>query len=415
MLRNIHVHSDPIYGTTHLLPGIPANGIWVCDVLQTMLLIGYLTSPPRYQGFHLSTFWAWLRYPPAIAQLPVNNLRLRRAWSEMDPHQKTILADDFGMGFACHYLLDQHGFTDFADTRFLLKRLLASFTSLANKPNKGAGKTPDFIALDSYNRLHILECKGSQSSIEYLKSAMVKGIAQKNNLSNGALFASCMVGGLYIPLHDGKTHAELRFIDPKPNDLIKELSDKGPETITREVRRQSFAKALSTAGLLRSATAIQDGRVESRDVPFIRNLTDGELKFVGFERDHNADSWRKVVEYRSFEAESGKDDGVGSYEPAFRTSLSIEIPQRIVKFFSRIVKDDGAMPELEVDSWLEANNANSRKSYKRQITEKREPPKKDVVRRKNVYSSWSGMRQDDTLSTLTMSSGLQFTLERRAY
>jgi hypothetical protein len=60
------------------------------------------TRPPSSTGIELADYWAWLRYGPAIDS--DRRLGLRAAWDGIDPHQKTILSDDLGMGFTTYFL-----------------------------------------------------------------------------------------------------------------------------------------------------------------------------------------------------------------------------------------------------------------------------------------------------------------------
>ena len=70
------------------------------NIQELLLVIGYLTTPSHASGVSLSEFWAWIRYLHAVSNDA--DLRLTRAFSELDAHQKTILSDDFGMGVPIH-------------------------------------------------------------------------------------------------------------------------------------------------------------------------------------------------------------------------------------------------------------------------------------------------------------------------
>jgi hypothetical protein len=85
MQKQIKVQVSGKFGVDGLLPGFPAGtqALWQCNVLTTLLWIGILTAPPRYRGFDLSTFWAWLRYASAISDHHLG-LRLKPIWTEID-------------------------------------------------------------------------------------------------------------------------------------------------------------------------------------------------------------------------------------------------------------------------------------------------------------------------------------------
>lgn len=97
MQKEIRVSVDTSHGTSQLPPLAAARPLWQADMLSALVATAVLTSPPRYRPFHLSTYWAWLRYGAAISRAH-SELRLRWLWHHIDPHQKTILSDDFGMG-----------------------------------------------------------------------------------------------------------------------------------------------------------------------------------------------------------------------------------------------------------------------------------------------------------------------------
>ena len=397
-----------------LLPGIVNGSLWNCDVMQTMLLVGILTSPPRYSGFHLSNFWAWLRYASAISPLAAD-LRLRSEWSEIDPHQKTVLADDFGMGFTCHYLMDQHGFDDFADTRFLLEHVFGSGSGVVSGAKNGQYKTPDFIAVDASGNLHILECKGTQSSVGVVRRAMTKGIDQKQNVKGYQHYASCMVGGLYVPLHKAKAKAQLFFEDPEVDPRLVQLAQLGHNVVAREVRRQSFAKVLVAAGLWRSANALESGVVDSVDLDFVRRTTNrGELDFLEYRKDDTSGMWTKLVEYRSFEPRSTADVKAG-YQRAVRTTLKIELPDDVVKLFADAVSSNGQVSLRTVDHWLAVRRRNRRAADERSIEIVDPQTKSPVETKRRVRTAWRGEEISEDSSVLDTSSGIRLTLAREAY
>lgn len=409
MRKRVEMSVDGTYGIASLLPGLPHAAHWDCDVFQTLLVVGLLTAPPRYRGMSLSTYWAWLRYGAAISTADAS-LRLRPIWGELDPHQKTLLADDFGIGFPCHYLIEHHGFEDFADTSYLLDSLLSGVVSHASPSKRGPSKTPDFIGVDSTDQLHILECKGTQSSRHYLDAAMANGIAQKNNLSNGTIFASSMVGGLFIPQAQSPEHAQLVFIDPEPHPTLKLLQQMDPQKIVREVRRQSFAKALATAGLWVTAGGVSSGKVGSSETGFARKLDEGELRFNGFFRTEE-DTWQRNVEYRSLESDA---KGNAARIP-FKTRLIIEVSAEIVSRLKEFTSESGAVGLSEIDAWLAERLSTQRTTTKRTIHAQRQPSGRFSVKRNSVSSSWtmSSSKDDNVESASVMvSSGMKLTLER---
>ena len=118
---------------------------WKANFSLAMFHTAIWTRPPIYTGLHLNDFWAWLRYERAISNHP--GLRLHEEFEELDAHQKTILSDDFGVGFTTYFLTENLGFTSFADTSNILK-LFPDLFKVNQRSKTGPSKTPDFLALD---------------------------------------------------------------------------------------------------------------------------------------------------------------------------------------------------------------------------------------------------------------------------
>jgi hypothetical protein len=89
------------------------------NVLHALIHTAVWTRPPTTQGFHLSDYWAWLRYGPALACTA--DLRLCQPWNDVDPHQKTLLSDEFSVGATTCLLADGLNCTEFVDTLYFLR------------------------------------------------------------------------------------------------------------------------------------------------------------------------------------------------------------------------------------------------------------------------------------------------------
>ncbi|OQW85804.1 MAG: hypothetical protein BWK72_20385 [Rhodoferax ferrireducens] len=346
----------------------------------------------------------------------------------MDPHQKTILADDFGVGFTCHYLVDQHGFEDFGDTNYVIKHMLKGKALLKKPPKKrGAAKSPDFIAVDGLGRLHVLECKGTQSSRTYLKKAMEKGRDQKLNISSTrGTFKTSMVGGLYVPLHKARADAELVFLDPEPNEELIELGKLGRRTIANAVRRVSLSKMLSSVGLWQAATTVFDGTTEFIDPRFVRDIKNFGLRFAGFELNSAADRYEREVEYRSFEPR-GRDR---SQLDGYMTRLKLSVPENITDLFSKdVISEKGVLPRSVVDQWIgEALSKRRRKyevTYQKKIVYENDraaanqPLYKEAHRK--IKGSWTESSEAEMnlgktdYSSVTTGQGFSLEIERRRF
>ena len=408
MQRDVRVQVSGKFGTAGLLPGLPYREVWQCNVLTTLLWIGVLTAPPRYRGFDLSTFWAWIRYASAISERH-SDLRLKPIWSDIDAHQKTVMSDDFGMGFSCHYLAEQHGIQAFANTGYLLDSLVGVTTLRPSK--RGPAKSPDFIGIDAQGRLHILECKGTQSSIDYLLRALESGIEQKENFTNSTPFASSMVGGIFVPQHRSQESALLMYIDPEPDPRLQQISDMPHGRIEGAIYRISLAKELMAAGLWRTAS-----RVERRDRPseFAEtSLTtiDVDLAFSGFVKGDQA--WRRTTEYRSIEIDSirlGDSEQVKEY--ARKTTLSIEFSDEVADFTRKVLEMDSGGAYASSDKLIvdRARARRQRRLVRIQSQGSEDDPVRTLTRR--VESSWSEQTPSQASATLTGPSGIRFELSR---
>jgi hypothetical protein len=404
MLKKIDVTFDSMHGIAHKLASLTAGTVsWDCETQETMVLIGLLTSPPRYTGLSLTHYWAWLKYAAAIHR-PTFSLKLRRLLSELDPHQKTVLADDFGIGFPCHYLIDQHGFEDFADTYFLLEHALKGVVSPASKPLNGPAKLPDFIAVDSVGALHVMECKGTQTSRAYLSKALSKGVDQKKNLSNSGIFSSSMVGGIYVPQFKARKAAEIVFVDPDPKDLNAMLSELGQVEVANAVRRVSLAKTLASAGLIHFASTIMLGKVRDIDKEFLRGDQSSELEFAGYKKTDDG-SWERTVEFKSYEPNEISTDQL---QPV-TTSVTTRIPSDIISSFRASLSSIGELPSKEVDVWIKEVIGKRRRQKVARVNIKASTDAKDVkVLERSVQSTWAKISDDPSSKDKGWTTGMGF-------
>jgi len=68
--------------------------------------------------------WAFVRYFFAVTN--DNDLRLTPDFQSIDAHQKTILSDDFGMGFTMHWLAQRLNLIAACDGRYFIENHLDS-------------------------------------------------------------------------------------------------------------------------------------------------------------------------------------------------------------------------------------------------------------------------------------------------
>ena len=230
------------------LTGLP--GTRAVNVLGALLDLAWCTRPPVVHGFSLADLWAWLRYMPALSG--DRELRLRAEWNEIDSHQKTLLSDDFGVAFGVHVLRNHLKIPILADTRWLLRYLIGRYALRVPRRRRGPRKAPDFFFFTSRGESGVLECKGSQTSLRGLRSAMAAGIAQKRNVVATAhrTIVYSLVSGIFVPGESvGTLRPVLIFIDPEDSALGRAIAQIPLNEQRRAVRLVAAAQAFSLAGL----------------------------------------------------------------------------------------------------------------------------------------------------------------------
>jgi len=199
-------------------------GLQRVNMLDVLNEIAVLTTPPIAYGFTTAETWAWRRYFPALDI--ATPLRLRQEWSDLDPHQKNILSDDLGMGFPIHLLRSALGLQVVTATHYFLRQVARRQTAvnayLLRSGKRGPAKSPDFVAIDRNQSVHVIECKGSQSDRDTLSGLMRNGLPQKRNVVfPNATVGERLVAGLFIPQYHGGEDACVRICDPEPEDPIE--------------------------------------------------------------------------------------------------------------------------------------------------------------------------------------------------
>ncbi|MGI1809695.1 hypothetical protein [Priestia sp. TGN 0903] len=182
------------------------------DILEVLIHIAKRTSLPVSFGFNLGDLWAWLRYLPAISPSPY--LRMRSEWDEVDSHQKTILSDDMGVGFSSSILSRSLDLIFICPTNYVVKRHPSLALSKSGK--RGPDKSPDFVAVDMLGNLHVIECKGTQSSPNVLNNQLDAGFIQKHSLLDPkGIIDQRIVSGVFVPQHNSKETAIFKVADPE--------------------------------------------------------------------------------------------------------------------------------------------------------------------------------------------------------
>lgn len=231
-------------------------GVREVDLLHALLFCALWTRPPVSFGFSLADCWAWLRYLPAICSSP--ELRLREEWTSLDPHQKTVLSGDFGVGFTTWFLHKTLDFRAYADTLWVVNTLAPGNFELAPSAKRGPRKSPDYIAIDGAGRFGVLECKGVQTSHASLVAALERGVPQKQNLRalGSTPLVHSLVAGLFIPQFTNAEFPALVIADPDWDDVKNMFAEFGKAEIERGVAQIASAKQAAMLELSQTANAL---------------------------------------------------------------------------------------------------------------------------------------------------------------
>lgn len=221
------------------------------------------SRPPSLHGFSLSDTWAWLRYIPAVSA--ANQLRLRKEWTDVDAHQKTIMSDDLGVGCATWWLSQHLDYHTFCETRHFVKQLPRGFYKLASKRKRGPSKAPDFVALGPRG-LAVLECKGTQSNVKMLEKAMdlKHGRAQKTAFQTllGQSPTDSLVIGLFLAQHKSSEDSTIVIADPPLSAQVKAPDGYSDRLVRIAIAKVYLAKMLSLLNQPHNASLLLKGTAD---------------------------------------------------------------------------------------------------------------------------------------------------------
>jgi hypothetical protein len=238
----------------HPYPSIfPSGGVTEVDFYGSLLQLGMLTIPWRGAAYSLAAYWAYVRYWDVInPSNPV--LRLMPEWSEIDSHQKTILSDDWGVGFTTLWLASRLKFEAWCDGRYFIDRLAGLGIATVNREPKKRGpyKCPDYIFEDDQGLFHVVECKGNQQGSSVLKSQMSDGLAQKLTIifsDEQSQVGQRIVAGFFVAESASNEASTLALADPEPRGLIVRVRDDAdPDLLRDTVRRADLARQFQQLG-----------------------------------------------------------------------------------------------------------------------------------------------------------------------
>lgn len=243
--------------------------------------IGNLTTPAGVNMASLSASWATRRYFWAIAEPQGTNssFRLSLDARAMDFHQKTLLSDEFGIGFAGLVL----GRLFDAPNNIDVSAALNDPVHYQNVDQTGSAQ-PDYLMWNAHpsSPYYVVECKGCQTSRKATMNQIRRGLEQVPSLVFGA--GSRTVVTLVVATHMQAIRTTIYIVDPpsersdelpdepKPQDSER-VSERIGKSTWRILRRNEFAtdarlsrqaKLLNWAGQFASAARISP-RTRGRD------------------------------------------------------------------------------------------------------------------------------------------------------
>ena len=273
------VVSNATWGRRPVHPALlRSSGYQQIEVCSALHMLGTLTMPNLYSPASPALFWAWLRY--YLAAAATDDLRITMDFADLDPHQKGILSDDFGVAIATKWLNDRFGgFREIVDgRRFVLQFPHLLKREFKSKAKVGPNKCPDFVMRDASGKWHILECKGTQVR-GYQSSSLKTALQQKNALRlAGAISGERLASALFIANEESEYPTQLKIIDPKDEEPMLTLNADQAKTMDINAQRLSIARALGMIGLSEFATELAFPPSITPTVEFLRPAESRRLR-----------------------------------------------------------------------------------------------------------------------------------------
>jgi len=224
--------------------------------------IGRITTPPIPNLVDISSTWACIRYLWAFSDSgrsfsPL--LRLSKTARDLDFHQKALLSDEMGMGFA-HYIM----------AKFLNAVNPVDISYAIAHPSYGishaGGPSPDYLFFDETSGAkYVVECKGTQTSHAASIAQLQRGTEQvwTINPTDGSSLVKLVIATCLL-----SKRTEVYVVDPEsdqPEADDSPMDDGSRERRTldtngpffrRNVRLIGRAKTLAFTGLNEEAYSL---------------------------------------------------------------------------------------------------------------------------------------------------------------
>ena len=247
------------------------TGSFPIHLLVLLQRLGELTTPALSPQSGVARLWPLLRYLHVVADTPA--FRFRNGWRDVDPHQKGVASDDFGVGLGMAVLYGAFDYVACIDGRAFLHQL-ARKGLVAGKdgmpPKVGTMKMADYAAVDAAGKFHLIECKGTQHSSSALDKGMSDGHEQKLSLvcrsrrAEQRLIGQRLVVGTQLALESGTKPTRVVVRDPAPEREGPMVLASGLQStiLAEPAIRLEIARALGAAGADRTAIAIAEGDLQ---------------------------------------------------------------------------------------------------------------------------------------------------------
>lgn len=289
-----------------LVPALANTPLMTFRAIDLLRKIGELTTPQWANMARLSASWATRRYFWAIAAATTSpgKFRISPECKDLDFHQKTLMSDEFGVGFAglaMERLFNSNAWVD-------VSVALADRTRYQNIRRQGRLQ-PDYLMWqDTPNApYYVVECKGSQTQRGVSMDQIRRGLEQVPALRFGR--QGRQVERLVVATLLQTTNTTVFIIDPEDEETPEErdkrikaeyskatserLSENvyfipDPEHFEEKATDARSAQLLNWAGQYRSAATVE-ARIEI--APRTRNVLEnrpvitkevGEFRFDGY-------------------------------------------------------------------------------------------------------------------------------------
>ncbi len=211
---------------------------WQVRPIDLLHKIGSLTTPADANLAALSASWATRRYFWSIAEPGGTGAEFQLSSDArgLDFHQKTLLSDEFGIGFAGLLLEDRFGAGQFVDISKALQD-----PQMYQQIQQHGRAQPDYLIWDETpgSPYFVVECKGSQSSRSYSLDQLHRGLEQVPSIVFGA--GARLVTSLVVATYLGETNTTVFVMDPPPDPPdFEDSDDLNSEKVSERIGKRSW-------------------------------------------------------------------------------------------------------------------------------------------------------------------------------